>query len=126
MGWSILGMEDVFKDTHVPFGIKIPNMKENFEIKRAVSKIDIKPTILDLLGLKDGFSLGDSIFSEKDFSFVKGLGFVTSNYYCVNDKFYDRNTLLEIEQTQFLQALQQKMQDDIYLSDAIIKNNLLM
>ena len=96
-------MEDVFKDTHVPFGIKIPNVNESFEIKRAVSKIDIKPTILDLLGLKD-----------------------TSNYYCVNDKFYDRNTLLEIEQTQFLQALQQKMQDDIYLSDAIIKNNLLM
>ena len=113
------------KDVHIPFAIKIPNVVTNETITRCVSKIDIKPTILDLLGVEDNFSIGTSIFSDRDYSFIKGLGFITSKYYCINDVYYDRETLEEIEETEELALLQRKMEDEIYLSDTIIKNNLL-
>ena len=117
--------EDYIKEVHIPFGIKIPNIENNETIKRSISKIDIKPTILDLLGLEDEFSIGVSIFTKKDYSFIKGLGYVTSNNYSINGLYYHRETLEEIEINETLQYLDQKMQDEIYLSDMIIKNNLL-
>ena len=116
--------ETYIQDVHIPFGIKVPKIEESYVINRAVSKIDIKPTILDLLGIANNFSIGDTIFSGKDYSFIKGLGYVTSKNYCINDKYYDRNTLKEIDETEELQRLLQQMQDEIYLSDTIIKNNL--
>lgn len=111
--------------THVPFGIKIPNINESKTIQNAVSKIDIKPTILDLLGIHDEFSIGTTIFSGKDYSAIKGLGYITNEYYCFNDEYYDRKTLKQIEQTEQLVKLLEKMQNEIYLSDTIIKNNLI-
>ena len=117
--------EHTIRDIRIPFGIKIPNVNTSSIINTAVSKIDIKPTILDLLGLSDNFSLGTSIFSGKDYSFIKGLGFVTSDYYCFNDKYYDRYTLAEVSPTRKLDELLEKMKNEIYLSDMIIKNNLI-
>ncbi len=117
--------EDTTKDIHVPFGMKIPGIDENIAIEKSVSKIDIKPTILDLLGEKDNFSLGNSIFSEKDVSFIKGLGYITSKNYNFNGKYYDRNTLNEIQETEEAQILLKEMENEIYLSDTIIKNNMI-
>lgn len=117
--------EDAIKEVHIPFGIKIPGIENNDTIKRSVSKIDIKPTTLDLLGIEDKFSIGTTIFSEKDYSFIKGLGYVTSKNYCINDLYYDRETLEEIEENMELQKLLHQMEDEIYLSDTIIKNDLL-
>ena len=117
--------EKTLKDIHIPFGMKIPTVENSKTIDRAVSKIDIKPTILDLLGIKQNFSLGDTIFSEKDYSFIKGLGYITSEYYCINGEYYDKNTLEQIEENEKLKELIRIMQDEIYLSDTIIKNNLL-
>lgn len=117
--------EETFKDVHIPFGIKIPEMEKSEDIKRAVSKIDIKPTILDLLGVEDNFSLGTSVFSEKNYSFIKGLGYITSKNYCINGRYYDRSNFTEIEANEELQKLLQKMESEIYLSDTIIKNDLI-
>lgn len=118
-------LDDKFKDVHVPFGIKIPEMYEKNKIDRVVSKIDIKPTILDLLGIKDQFSIGQSIFTDKDYSFIKGLGYVTSNNYCINNKCYTRNDIEGVVEIEENQKLLKKMEDEIYLSDMIIKNDLL-
>lgn len=117
--------EQATKDVHIPFGLSIPNFNDSLRIKRAVSKIDIKPTILDLLGVQDTFSLGKSIFSDKDYSFIKGLGYVTSKDYCFNDICYNRKTMQEIEKDERANKLIEKMENEIYLSDTIIKNNLL-
>ncbi len=125
-GMEYTELEDSTKEVHIPFGIKIPKITESDIINRAVSKIDIKPTILNLLGLKDNFSLGENIFSNKDYSFIKGLGYVTSKYCNINGKYYERTTLREIEEIKELQNLRQKMEDEIYLSDSIIKNNLFI
>ena len=124
-GMDYNDFEYFVKDVHVPFGIKIPNLDKKINIQRAVSKIDIKPTILDLLEIKDDFSIGSSIFSRKNYSFIKGLGYITSDIYCINEKFYDKNTLQEINGNEYLVSLLKKMEDEIYLSDTIIKNNLL-
>lgn len=117
--------EDIIKDVHIPFGIKVPGITESYTIERTVSKIDIKPTILDLLGVEDNFSIGTTIFSEKDYSFIKGLGYVTSKNYHINGKYYERETLKQIDETEELKKLLEKMENEIYLSDAIIKNNLI-
>ena len=117
--------EDHFKELHVPFGIKIPGVENDETIERSVSKIDIKPTILDLLGLEDEFSIGKSIFTNKDYSFIKGLGIVTSSNYSVNDEFYDREKTEKVEINETLNQLVAQMEEEIYLSDTIIKNNLI-
>ena len=80
---------------------------------------------MDLLGVQDDFSIGTSIFADKDYAFIKGLGFATSKYYWVRGKYYDRNTGKEVEATEELEKLLLKMENEIYLSDAIIKNDLL-
>ena len=117
--------ENATKEVHVPFGMKIPGVTQQEVIERTLSKIDIKPTILNLLGIEDKFSLGKSIFSNKDEAFIKGLGYITSQNYYLHGKYYARQTLEEIEETEELQTLLQRMEDEIYLSDAIIKHNLL-
>lgn len=116
--------ENIIKDIHIPFGIKIPGINKNYNIERSVSKIDIKPTILDLLGIEDNFSIGTTIFSGKDYSFIKGLGYVTSKNYYINGKYYNKKTSKEIDETEELKIILQKMQNEIYLSDTIIRNNL--
>lgn len=118
--------ENTVKDIHIPFGIKIPGVEENYKIERSVSKIDIKPTILDLLGVENNFSIGNNIFSQKDYSFIKGLGYVTNKNYCINGRYYDRVSLEQIEETENLKKLSEKMENEIYLSDTIIKNNLFI
>ena len=118
-------LEDTTKDVHIPFGIRIPGVEENFVIDRSVAKIDIKPTILDLLGAEDNFSIGSTIFSDKDYSFIKGLGYVTSESYYINGKYYDRKNSKEIGEAEELRKLLEKMESEIYLSDTIIKNDLI-
>ena len=124
-GIKYTDFEDTTKDIHIPFGIKIPNINESSIIEKSLAKIDIKPTILDLLDVEDKFSIGTSIFSNKDYSFIKGLGFITSKYYYMNGKYYERVSGEEIKATDDLEKLLQKMENEIYLSDTIIKNNLI-
>lgn len=117
--------ENYYKEVHVPFGIRIPNVENSETIERSTSKIDIKPTILDLLGVEDEFSIGKSIFLNKDYSFVKGLGVVTSSNYSVNGNFYNRKEAEVLEEDETLNQLIEQMEEEIYLSDTIIKNNLI-
>ena len=51
-------------------GIKIPGV-EHITINKPTSKIDIKPTIMEICGIEDKFSLGKSMFSNKDFACIK-------------------------------------------------------
>lgn len=124
-GLEYTEFEDTIKDMHIPFGIKIPEIDSKYTIERTLSKIDIKPTILDLLGVEDKFSLGSSIFSNKNYSFIKGLGYITSTNYYLNGKYYNRQNLEKIEETEELKNLLKRMENEIYLSDSIIKNNLI-
>lgn len=113
-----------FENVHVPFGMRIPGVS-SMSITRTVSKLDVKPTILDLLGIQDEISLGESIFSEKDYSFVKGIGLVTSKVYGIDGSYFDRKNGQEILNDEELKELSQKMEEELYFSDTVIKHNLL-
>ena len=113
-----------FENVHVPFGMKIPGIS-SMMVTNTVSKLDVKPTILDLLGIQDKISLGESIFSGKDYSFVKGIGYVTSEEYCINGRYIDRKTGKEIQENERLKKLSQQMEEELYFSDTVIKHNLL-
>ena len=107
----------------VPFGIRIPNV-DGFVIHEAKAKMDIKPTILDLLGAKDTFSLGESIFTDKDYAFIKGIGFVTKDVYCIDGEYINRKTNEAINPNKHLIFLDDQMKNEITLSDTIIKSSL--
>ena len=122
--------KEKLENVHIPFGIRIPNNINinntfNFVIEEAKSKIDIKNTITDLLGIKDTFSIGQSIFTNKDYSFVKGIGFITKDVYYVDGEYIDRKTNEKIEVNEDLYRLENKMNDEMFFSDTIIKNNLV-
>ena len=51
-------------NVYIPFGMKIPDV-EGQKVENSVSNIDVKPTILNLIGINDKFSLGEDIFSGK-------------------------------------------------------------
>ena len=111
-------------NVHIPFGIKVSGIPNQI-IDTAVAKIDVKPTILNLLGVEDKFSLGTDMFTNKDYAFIKGIGFVTKDYYYINDRYFDRVTKNTIEPNEKLVNLKKQMDEELYLSDTIINNNLI-
>ena len=116
-------LEKLF-NVHIPYAMRIPGCKAE-KIDRTVSKIDVKPTILNILGIQDNFSIGEDLFTDKDYAFIKNIGIITSKYYYLNGICYDRKTNSEISTTDYINSLIKKMDDDIYLSDAIINNNII-
>lgn len=84
------------EDTKVAMGMKIPEVERQV-ITKPVSKMDIKPTILDLLGIEDKFSLGSTIFGNKDYMELNNGTILTNSYYEVSNIWYDIETGEEIE-----------------------------
>ena len=70
--------------SNVLCGIKIPGI-EKMRITKPTSKLDLKPTLLEICGIKDNFSLGQSMFSNKDFVCLNNGRIITDRY------FYDGN-----------------------------------
>lgn len=113
------------ENVHVPFGLKIPNWNGIKRIDKTVSKLDVKPTILDLLGIQDTISLGKSIFIAQDSSFIKGIGFVTSENYYIDGEYIDRQANAVRLKDDKLEELTEQMEQEFYFSDTLIRNNLL-
>ena len=115
---------------NVPLGIHVPGV-EHMEISKVVSKLDIKPTICSLAAQEDGFSLGTSMFGNKDFVCLNNGIIVTDDYY-YNGKWYYRANGQEINQENISDDMKQKlnyylecMDTEISISNSIILNNLL-
>lgn len=115
---------------NVPFGIHIPGV-DHIEIDKTVSKLDIKPTICMLTGEEDGFSIGTSMFGNKDFACLNNGIIVTDNYY-YNGNWYYRNNGNQIDIDSCNEVFKEKlnyyekcMEEEISISNSIILNNLL-
>lgn len=65
-------------------GLKIPGVG-SLKINKPVSKIDIKPTLEEVCGAKDEFSLGKSMFSDKDFVCLNNGKIITEKYFYDGD-----------------------------------------
>ena len=79
-----------FEFTNVACGIRIPGV-EKMKLENPVSKIDIKPTISNFLGLKDEFSLGKNIFDGKPYVVINNGKIITTDY------LYDGSNWLKLE-----------------------------
>lgn len=70
--------------SNVICGLKIPNV-DSMKIQKPVSKLDIKPTLTEICGIQDGFSLGKSMFSNKDFAGLNNGRIITDKYFYNGD-----------------------------------------
>lgn len=66
--------------SNVLCGLKIPGVS-SMKIEKPVSKLDIKPTLTEICGIEDEFSLGMSMFSNKDFVCLNNGRIITEKYF---------------------------------------------
>ena len=66
--------------TKVACGIRVPGIS-GYKIEQPTSKIDIKPTLLSILGIEDEFSLGKNMFDGKPFVCINNGKIITKDYY---------------------------------------------
>ena len=127
------GMNDIqtqINYSNVLCGIKIPGV-EHFSISKPKSRIDIKPTLMEICGIEDKFSIGKSLFSNKNFACINNARIITEKYF-YNVEWYsietgeliDVNSLPKEEQEE-LAFYVSSMQKELDLSLSINVLNLL-
>ncbi|MDQ0244434.1 phosphoglycerol transferase MdoB-like AlkP superfamily enzyme [Bacillus fengqiuensis] len=112
----------------VPLIIHIPGGEHKGTIHTAAGQIDLKPTILHLLGIetKDDVHFGTDLFSEEkmDFVVLRDGSFVTGKYVYTDNKCYDKKTEEEIG-FEFCQPYMKKAKQELDYSDKIVYGDLL-
>lgn len=115
---------------NVVCGIKIPGVN-HMVIDKTVSKLDIKPTLANICGIKDGLSLGTNIFGNKDFACLNNGIIVTNDFY-YNGEWYKKSDGTKINMNEIdgitrgrLSYYETCMEQEINISNSIVLNNLL-
>lgn len=80
-----------FEFSNVACGMRIPGVSE-LEIDYPVSKVDIKPTLMQIANIEDTFSLGNSIFEGKPYVCVNNGKIIKDGYYYDTENWYDLAT----------------------------------
>ncbi|GEM00480.1 Phosphoglycerol transferase MdoB [Halolactibacillus halophilus] len=112
----------------VPMYIHIPG-EEGQVISDIAGQIDIKPTLLHLLGI-DGsneIGFGTNLFGEnrKEFITLRDGSFIGDDVIYTKDSFYDRSTGEVVETTDALLELKERAQQELTYSDQLIYGDLL-
>lgn len=112
----------------VPLFIHIPGSNDGQEITQAAGQVDLRPTILHLLGIETSkdMQLGADLFSEEHEGFVifRDGRFVTDEFVYANETCYDRATG-EIIDVAACQPYIDRATIELENSDAIINGDLL-
>ncbi|MER2008762.1 MAG: LTA synthase family protein [Psychrobacillus sp.] len=112
----------------VPMFVHIPNSDAGKEITDISGQIDLRPTILHLLGLETNkdMQLGADIFSEdhEEFVIFRNGGFVTEDYLYTANTCYENGTGLEVEMEN-CQPYVDRATQALGYSDKIINGDLL-
>ncbi len=95
-------MQFVF--SNVACGMRVPGI-ENLHIDYPVSRVDIKPTLAQICGIEDTFSLGTSIFEEKPYVCINNGKIIAEKYY------YDTEKWLVLETGEILDM--ENMEEDL-------------
>lgn len=113
----------------VPFMIKVPGVNSKGTVDQYAGQVDAMPTLLHLLGIKaqDYIQFGTDLFSEDHNGVVafRNGDFFTKEYAMVKGIFYDNETGEEIEPTEQLEKLKQKVEHELGLSDKVLQGDLL-
>ncbi|GGI17177.1 LTA synthase family protein [Gottfriedia solisilvae] len=133
---QFLGKEEITPYDHMdlqrtPLIIHLPKQETGKTISKIAGQIDVKPTILHLLGVdtKTDIEFGKDLFSPNhpEFTVFRDGSFVTSKYYYVagSTTFYDRFTgeNVEVEEQESKQLID-KAKKELTLSDNIVYGDL--
>ncbi|ONG74625.1 hypothetical protein BKK42_22435 [Bacillus cereus] len=121
---------DTLNLQRTPLYIHVPGQTEGETISKPTGQIDMKPTILNLLGIDttNDIRFGHDMFSDEYTSFVvlRDGSFITDKYAYKNNTFYDRITgeIVDLPKKE-AQALINRAQNELRMSDKIIEGDLL-
>ncbi|PGB03392.1 LTA synthase family protein [Bacillus toyonensis] len=121
---------DTLNLQRTPLYIHIPGQTKGQTISKPTGQIDVKPTILNLLGIDttNDIRFGHDMFSDEYTRFVvlRDGSFVTDKYAYKNNTFYDRVTgeIVDLPKKE-AQALINLAQNELRMSDKIIEGDLL-
>lgn len=117
---SITNIDAVLRYINVMAAIKVPGI-EHMTIDWPTSKIDVKSTILDILGVEDIMSLGDSIFNDREYVSLNNGNIITKDYY-YESKWYDIKTGKEVDLEKLNETEKEKLNK--YIENSRIKINI--
>lgn len=128
---ELMGREitpDVFIDLQkVPFIIYIPGM-EGKTMDTLGGQIDVKPTILNLLGIDPGkdIQFGEDLFSKTrpDYVAFRDGSFVTKEHVFTEETCFDKETGLEMDGS-LCEPYKEEVNRELELSDKVIQRDLL-
>lgn len=116
--------------SNVLCGIKIPGI-EHFQVTLPKSRLDLKPTLMDICGIEDNFSIGRNAFSSKNFACINNGRIITDKYFynvdwyrIDNGEQLDTSTLTEEERKE-LEFYVDSMKKELDMSLSINVLNLL-
>ncbi|HLR42443.1 MAG TPA: LTA synthase family protein [Pseudogracilibacillus sp.] len=126
---------DYMQLQRVPFFIHIPGYDEGKRMDKIAGQVDIKPTLLRLLGLETSHDIyfGNDLFHDdrKGFIAQRNGDFVSDEYVYANEICYERETGEELEAIEVDEALVspceeigEKVQQELTYSDEIIYGDL--
>lgn len=111
----------------VPLIIHVPG-ENGKTISKISGQIDLKPTIMHLLGIdtKKDIQFGTDIFSDRheDFEILRDGRFITKNYVYAGDQCWDSNTE-ETTDMKFCEPYKERVREVLRYSDKIIYGDLL-
>ncbi|MGN5650237.1 LTA synthase family protein [Bacillus sp. Brlt_9] len=121
---------DTLNLQRTPLYIHMPGQTEGQTISKPTGQINMKPTILNLLGIDttNDIRFGHDMFSDEYTGFVvlRDGSFITDKYAYTNNTFYDRITgeIVDLPKKE-AQALINRAQNELRMSDKIIEGDLL-
>ncbi|CAM3413633.1 LTA synthase family protein [Marinicrinis lubricantis] len=112
----------------VPLIIHIPG-QEGKTLDTISGQIDVKPTLLHLLGVDDsqaGVNFGHDLFAENkpQLTVLRNGSFITDEYVFAQETCYERETGVEVDSAN-CEPFQDKAANDLQYSDEIIYGDLL-
>ena len=110
--------------------MRIPGIN-NMQIDNPTNKIDIKPTLMQILDIEDEFSIGASMFSNRDYTGINNGKVITNEYLFDGEwkvlssgEIIDKNTLDEEEKNK-LDQYEENMYTELDMSKSVVVKNLL-
>ena len=115
--------------TNVACGMSIPGVG-SMVITDPVGKLDIKPTVYKMLGLKDTFSFGNNMFDRSSCVNISNYNIITREDMYVDGKWYNIETgeeLINVPESKqkVLDTHVDNMTKEVQMSESIIKKDLL-
>ena len=120
-----------FEFSNVAAGMRIPGV-EHITIDYPTSKVDLKPTLLQVFDLEDIYSLGSSVFKAKPYVCINNGKAITDEYYYDTENWYVLATgekvdmdLLDEETKKYLNKVVDYTNKEIGISMSVLTENLL-